>query len=106
MKKIAVVLVIAMVFGSGPAWALSRTLDNAVASHKKSELAPVADAARITGGVNHGLHMMTDPIMDNGGDKVMEPVRMVKDESVKGARTIVNETWKMLSRPFDSLRKE
>ena len=106
MKKIAAVLILAMIVGTVPAWALSRTLDNFVAEHKKSEMAPVRDADRIVGGLNHGIHMMSDPVMERGGDKIAEPIRTVKDESIKGTKRLINETWNLLTKPFDRLRGE
>ena len=104
MKKIAVVLAVLMAIGAVPGWCLSETVDHFLDNRSKSDLRPVEDTAKIASTVSKGVDKSLDavPVLKER-DKVLDPVRKVRHETVSAAKTIVNRTWDILT--FKSMRK-
>jgi len=92
MKKIAVVLAVLMLLGAAPAWCLSETADTFIQNRMQSDLRPVEDTGRILDVTNRGIdktyHTVTDPMQP-----VLDPVRQVRDETVKGSKSVINVVW-------------
>jgi len=104
MKKIAVLLAVLMAMGAVPGWCLSQTVDNFLDNRSKSDLRPVEDSAKILSSVNKGIDKSLDAVPGlKERDKVLDPVRKVRKETVGAAKTIVNKTWDILT--FKSMRK-
>lgn len=98
MRKTALLLAFLMVLGSAPAWCLSGTaiVDHTIDQTKQSEFRPIEDTGKILGLTREGssktYHAVTDPMKP-----VLDPIRRVRDEIVKGTKKVVNPLWDMLT---------
>ena len=104
MKKVAIILAVLMAIGAVPGWCLSQTVDTFLDNRSKSDLRPVEDSAKVLSTVNKGIDKTLDavPVMKER-EKVLDPVRKARHETVGIAKTIVNKTWDILT--FKSMRK-
>ena len=102
MKKIALLAAVLVVAMAMPAWSMPATLDHAIDRTTKSDLGPVADTGRILDVANKGITKGYDTI--TGPMKpVLDPIRKVRDESIRGTKTVVNMLWDVLT--FRHFRK-
>ena len=96
MKKVSLLVALLMVVSMGPAWCLSATVDRALDNQSKSDLRPVQDTAKLASMVNKGVdksyNMVTKPM-----NPVLNPIRQVRDSSVRATKEIVNRTWDALT---------
>ncbi len=94
MKKTALLLAVLMVIGSMSGWAISQTVDNIAMDQTKSDLRPVQDAGYLLKAVNDGIDkgLSAIPVIKEH-HYVLDPVRKVKNESIKDAKSIINMTW-------------
>ncbi|MDP3919435.1 MAG: hypothetical protein Q8R76_01330 [Candidatus Omnitrophota bacterium] len=96
MKKIAIFLAILLVAGSAPGWSLSATVDNVIDGRMKSDIHPIADAGLVLNEANKGIdttyHAVTDPLAP-----VLDPIRKIRDETVRYAKTAVNTAWDLVT---------
>ena len=93
MKKVALMLALLMVVGSGSAFCtLSTTLDNTLDNKSKSDLRPVEDSAKMLGMVNKGLNEAVKPL-----DPALKPVYEVRDQTMKASKTVLNTIWDTLT---------
>ena len=103
MKKIAMMLLLFLIVGQAYGLCYTATVDNVLSEKSKSELHPVQDAAKIASVANNGVNktMEVKPIA-----KLMEPIRTVRKETVKGAYSVTNMLWDTLTlRSFREKKK-
>ena len=96
MKKAALLVALLMVIGVGSAWCLSATVDRVLDDQSKSDLRPVQDTAKLANLVNKGIdksyNTVTKPM-----NPVLDPIRQVRDSSVRASKEIVNRIWDALT---------
>ena len=96
MRKIAIFLVVLLIAGAAPVWSLSATVDNVIDGRMKSDIHPIADAGLILHEVNKGIdttyHAVTDPLAP-----VLDPMRKIRDETVRYAKMAVNTVWDLVT---------
>ncbi|OGW78276.1 MAG: hypothetical protein A2Z83_08320 [Omnitrophica bacterium GWA2_52_8] len=97
MKKIACLMAVLMMVGAVPGFCgMSATVDGFIEDRMNSDLRPIEDTGRILDvtnrGIDRGYRVVTDPM-----HPVLDPVRRVRDESVKGVKTVTNTTWDILT---------
>lgn len=96
MRKVALIVVLALVVGGNSAWSLSKTLDGVIEDQKKSDLHAVQDTSKLAGVMNEGLdksyNAITEPMKP-----VLDPIRKVRDVSVRASKDILNGTWDALT---------
>lgn len=104
MKKVAILLAVLMAMGAVPGWCVSQTADTFLDNRSKSDLRPVEDSAKILQGVSKAVDKSMDavPVLKER-EKVMDPVRKTRKETVKIAKSIVNTTWDIVT--FKWMRK-
>ncbi len=103
MRKIAMFMVLLMVMSAGTGWCLVERVDRAIEGVSNSDIRPVADTGRVLDltnrGIDKGYHAVTDPMAP-----VLDPVRKVRDESIKSTKSIINVIWDAIT--FRSLREK
>ena len=96
MKKVALLVALLMVTSVGSAWCLSATVDRALDNQSKSDIRPVQDTARLLSIVNKGIdksyNTVTKPM-----NPVLDPIRQVRDSTVRASKEIVNRIWDALT---------
>ncbi len=97
MKKVTLLLVaLLMVTSVGSAWCLSAMVDRTLENKSKSTLHPIQDTAKLAGVLNRGIdksyNVVTKPM-----NPILNPIREVRDTSVKASKTIINRVWDMLT---------
>ncbi len=94
MKKTAMFLALLMVIGSAGLLAYPTAVDNVIENKSKSDIGPVADTAKLVGVVNTGVNkvMASEPTTT-----VLKPVRIVRDETLKGSKKVINTLWDVLT---------
>lgn len=96
MGKVALIVALALVVSVGPAWSISQTVDGVIEDQKKSDIHAVQDTAKILGVVNEGVDKsyktVTKPL-----NPVLDPIRQVRDISIKATKEIANGTWDALT---------
>ena len=93
MKKVALFVALLMVMSVGSAFCtVSTTLDGVIESKSKSDIRPVEDSAKMLGMVNKGVNEVVKPL-----DPALKPVYVVRDESIKASKTVVNTIWDALT---------
>ena len=94
MKKVALLLALLMIVGQVYGWCYTATVDKVLDEKSKSDLHPVQDVAKIAGVVNSGVNKTfeTQPM-----STIMTPVETVRKETLKGAHTITNTLWDVLT---------
>ncbi len=79
-----------------PAWSMPAVLDHTIDNTMKSDLGPVSDTGRILDvtnrGITKGYNTVTEPMAP-----VLDPVRKVRDESIKGTKTVINTIWDVIT---------
>ena len=102
MKKIALLVAVLMVAVALPVWSMPDVLDRQIDHTMKSDIGPVADAGRILDftnkGITKGYDMVTTPMKP-----VLDPIRTVRDETMHGAKLVVNTLWDFIT--FKHFRK-
>lgn len=100
MRKLALFVALMMVASAAPAYCtFSTTVDGTVESKSKSDIRPVADAAKLVGEIDKGLDKVTEPL-----DPALKPVYEVRDHSIKASKTVLNTVWDALT--FKSFREK
>jgi hypothetical protein len=96
MRQTAVLVALLVALGAAPAFALHAELDTFIDNRTKSDIHPVADAGEVLGYANKGVdktyHFITDPMKP-----VLDPIRKVRDESLRYSKLVLNKTWDFLT---------
>lgn len=102
MKKIALLVAVLVVVMALPAWSMPDVLDRQIDHTMKSDIGPVADTGRILDftnkGITKGYDTVTGPMKP-----VLDPIRTVRDESMHGAKLVINTMWDLIT--FKHFRK-
>lgn len=102
MKKIALLVAVLVVALAVPAWSMPARLDHAIDNTMKSDIRPVEDSGRILDvtnrGITHSYNFVTGPMKP-----VLDPIRRVRDETIRGTKLVVNTIWDVLT--FRHFRK-
>ena len=96
MKKLTLLTAVLVVVVAMPAWSMVAAVDRTIDHTMKSDLGPVADTGRILDvtnrGITKGYDTLTGPMKP-----VLDPIRKVRDESIRGAKAVVNTLWDVLT---------
>ena len=102
MKKIALLVTVLVIAMAVPAWSMVGAVDRTIDHTMKSDIGPVADTGRVLDFTNKGIdktyHVVMDPLKP-----VLDPIRKVRDESVRGTKAVINTLWDVLT--FRHFRK-
>lgn len=93
MRKVALLIMIAMLIASTPAMALVHsTMDGVVADAKGTDIAPIRDAGLIIGGVHKGLHYTYDEVT-KPLSPILDPVHRGVGFIMDSTKLVINKVW-------------
>ncbi len=96
MKKITMLAIVLVVAFAVPGFCMPVTLDHAIDHTMKSDIRPVQDTGKILDmtnkGIEKGYNVIATPMKP-----VLDPIRKVRDESLRGTKLVVNRLWDVIT---------